>query len=276
MPESSDINSYLKPKIRVLHVEDNRTDAVYIHSLLNKIPTHEFLVSTVVSLKDAAIELKKFLPDVILLDLTIEDSTGITTVERMREAAPSSAIVITSGNDSQLLAQTAIRKGAQDYLFKNQINKNVLNRAICNAIDRKTIANKNDEKHQILEAIMASDVMSYWDWNIKGNVMYMSPGLKKMLGYAEDEYDEKSESSPKIIFPDDEARVINKFRDHIVSCGVKPYEFVARYFHKDQSVRWIACSGKVVDWNKSGQPLRMIGYHIDVTSFDQAREALSE
>lgn len=274
MSELTDNHSYLQPQIRVLHVEDNRTDAVFIQSLLKKIPTHEFVTATVASLGEAFLELKQFHPDVILLDLTVEDSTGISTVERMRDAAPQSPIVITSGNDSQLIAQTAIRKGAQDYLFKNQINRDVLNRAICNAIDRKLIANKNDEKHRILEAVMGSNVINYWDWDIKGDIQYISPGLKKMLGYGEGDAEEKTAQSYKLVYPDDEKRVLNAFRDHVDSNGNVPYEYIARYLHKDGSVHWVACSGKVIEWDKGGQPVRMVGWHVDVSAFDQYRQTL--
>ncbi|MCG8497217.1 MAG: PAS domain-containing protein, partial [Enterobacterales bacterium] len=259
MPDDAATHSYLKPLIRVLHVEDSRTDIILIKSILKKIPTHKFDVVSVDSLEEAVNELKKSEPDVILLDLTVTDSSGIETVERMRDAAPLSPIVVTTGNDSQLLVQTAMRKGAQDYLFKNNINQDVLNRAICNAIDRKIAENENEERRLTLEAILGGAVVGYWDWDIDHASMYISPEIKKALGYEDDELENNPGVWQQHVHPQDQDMVINNFKEHVSSRGELLYEHIARLKHKDGHYIAMGCRGQVIKWDESMRALRIVG-----------------
>ena len=59
-------------------------------------------------------------PDLIVLDLTMPDMDGLTALPKLREAAPSAAVVVltASEDDANLLA--AIRLGAAGYLLKNE------------------------------------------------------------------------------------------------------------------------------------------------------------
>ena len=275
MADDPNVHSYLMPNIRVLHVEDSRTDTILIHSILKNIRTHTFNVAAVDSLADAVQEVKKGRPDVILLDLTVKDSSGIDTVVKMRDAAPLTPIVITTANDSQLLVQTAMRKGAQDYLFKNSINQETLNRAICNAIDRKISANENNEKRLLLETIMGSVVISYWDWDIKNTSLQISAGLREKLGYSENEFDSSPSTLQALMHPDDRDHVIHIFKEHIESHGETPYEYIVRFNHKDGSYISVGCRGAAVEWDNSGNAARMVGCYIDYTMFDRYRDDIS-
>lgn len=275
MSEKKVLHSYLKPRIDVLHVEDDRTHALFMHSVLENIPTHDFSVATVTSLSAAARAISRKAPDLILLDLTVEDSSGIETLDRMRGIAPLIPIVITTGNDSQLVAQTAVRRGAQDYLFKNNINQDILNRTICNAIDRKIAENENHEKKQILDSVMESRFVGRWDWQIEEKRRYLSSGLKEMLGYSESELGDNAKDLQDLIHPDDEERVIGNFRLHVDSKGKRPYEHLARFLHKDGTYHWLGCRGSVITWNNKGRPSRMVGCYIDVTALEAQRDAIT-
>ncbi|WP_295413522.1 EAL domain-containing protein, partial [uncultured Thiodictyon sp.] len=56
-------------------------------------------------------------PDVVLLDLNLPDSTGMATVERCRQLIDAPVVVLT-GLDDGAATQTAIACGAEDYLTK--------------------------------------------------------------------------------------------------------------------------------------------------------------
>jgi two-component system sensor histidine kinase UhpB len=268
------LHSYLKPKINILHVEDDRTNALFIHSVLDNIPGHEFSIFTVTSLTAAAAELAEKLPDLILLDLTVDDSSGLETLDRMRNIAPLIPIVITTGDDSQKVLQTAIRRGAQDYLLKNNINQDILNRTICNAIDRKIAENEMHAKNLVLETIMESNVVGYWDWFIHEKRRVLSPELKRMLGYAENELSDSAQELQGLLHPDDQERVAESFKHHVQSRGKTPYQYVARFRHEKGSFRWLGCRGKVVSWSRDYLPIRMIGCYIDFTALETERDAL--
>ncbi|MCS6800981.1 MAG: response regulator [Chloroflexota bacterium] len=75
--------------------------------------------------------------DVVLLDLTLPDSTGLDTFHALAQTASQLPILILSGLDDQELAIAAVQAGAQDYLVKGRINGAALTRAVRYAIERK-------------------------------------------------------------------------------------------------------------------------------------------
>ncbi|CAK0778108.1 two-component system, sensor histidine kinase [Gammaproteobacteria bacterium] len=78
-------------------------------------------------------------PDVILLDLSLPDSSGVATVRNLRAAAPNQAIIVLTGHNDDALADMALEAGAQDYLVKGQFEQEALRRAIRHAIVRNKL-----------------------------------------------------------------------------------------------------------------------------------------
>ena len=81
-------------------------------------------------------------PDIILLDLSLPDSTGLATVRAMRAAETEVPIVVLTGNDDKSLALQALEAGAQDFLVKGQYDHDLLGRAIQHAMVRGALEKK--------------------------------------------------------------------------------------------------------------------------------------
>lgn len=128
----------------------------------------------------------------------------------------------------------------------------------------------------LLETILDTVLAGYWDWDIPNHQTYMSPGLKQMLGYADHELPNVPESWQNLIFADDLRLVLDCFDRHVQSHGKEPYYNEVRYRHKNGSTIWVICAGQVIDWDASGQPLRMIGCHVDITQLKQAEIQLQK
>ncbi|ANQ49539.1 PAS domain-containing protein [Flammeovirga sp. MY04] len=122
----------------------------------------------------------------------------------------------------------------------------------------------------ILSNILEGTMAGFWDWHIKDNYEYMSPTFKKMFGYEDHEIENHPDSWQKIIHPEDLPGVFEVFNKHVSSKGKFPYDNEVRYFHKDGSIVWVFCRGKVIEWDEEGNPLRMIGSHIDITKIKEA------
>lgn len=75
--------------------------------------------------------------DVVLLDLSLPDSSGLDTVSKLHTCVPDIPVVVLTGVDDRELALQAVAIGAQDYLIKNQISAPLLERSIRYAIERK-------------------------------------------------------------------------------------------------------------------------------------------
>ncbi|MEC4817127.1 MAG: PAS domain-containing protein [Scytonema sp. PMC 1069.18] len=127
---------------------------------------------------------------------------------------------------------------------------------------------------QLLENILEITLAGYWDWDISGNREYLSPMFKQMFGYEDWELPNTPETWQRLIFPEDLPQVVERFNQHIQSRGQIPYYNEVRYRHKNGSTVWVICSGRVIEWDRDGNPLRMIGCHIDISERKQTEEQL--
>ena len=82
--------------------------------------------------------------DVILSDLSLPDSSGLNCIQKLNQQVPYVPIVVLTSLTSDNTAIEAIRQGAQDYLVKDQVNSDMLNRSIRHAIERQTMRIENE------------------------------------------------------------------------------------------------------------------------------------
>jgi signal transduction histidine kinase len=123
--------------VRILLIEDNLAEARLLQEYLHQAESKQFVLVHVKRLQEALNELRQNSYDVILLDLTLPDSQGLSSLPVLIACDPSIPIVVLTNTNDEDLAIAAVRQGAQDYLVKRQVNVNVLVRAVCYAIERK-------------------------------------------------------------------------------------------------------------------------------------------
>jgi signal transduction histidine kinase len=129
--------------VKILLIEDNMAEARLLQEFLKQSQSREFSVVHVQRLQNALQELTQDQPlcsyDVILLDLTLPDSQGLSSLPMLSNYAPRLPIVVLTNTNDEALAIEAVRQGAQDYLVKRQVNVDVLIRSIQYAIERKQV-----------------------------------------------------------------------------------------------------------------------------------------
>ena len=139
----------MKSLTRVLLVEDNPGDARLLGELLREADAIAFKVIHVTSLAQALETVRESTIDVMLLDLSLPDGSGLDTVRRASEEATEVPIIVMTGTDDTTLAMTAVQEGVQDYLIKGEVSSDWLVRCIRYAIERKrarqVLARKNIE-----------------------------------------------------------------------------------------------------------------------------------
>lgn len=143
------MNNVLNKLVKVLLIEDNDADARFISEMFKDINAPKYKLSHVKRLDEGLKLLDKDSYDVLLLDLSLPDSTGLSTFEKAHKHDPELPIVILSGLDDEEVAVKAVREGAQDYLMKGEVSSRLLSRAISYAIERQNaerelIESRND------------------------------------------------------------------------------------------------------------------------------------
>jgi signal transduction histidine kinase len=137
--------------VKILLIEDNIAEARLLQEYLHQAESKQFLLVHVKRLREALSELSHTSYDVILLDLTLPDSQGLSSLSLLIKQDPSVPIVVLTNTNDEDLAIEAVRQGAQDYLVKRQVNVHVLVRALCYAIERKQAVESLRVLNQSLE-----------------------------------------------------------------------------------------------------------------------------
>ena len=94
--------------------------------------------------------------DLILLDLSLPDAHGLSTVERTLAAAPRVPILVLTGLEDEVVGAAAVHAGAQDYLVKGQVDGAALVRAMRYAGERHRLLETRTEDARVWSAIARS------------------------------------------------------------------------------------------------------------------------
>lgn len=121
---------------RFLLVEDSATDAYLVQIHLKEGLDTGADIKHVDTLERANEALRRDRFDLVLLDLTLPDSSGLETFHSVFRNAADDAILILSGHDDHALAVEAVRSGAQDYILKGELNPQALGLAVQFAMER--------------------------------------------------------------------------------------------------------------------------------------------
>ena len=113
-----------------------------------------------------------------------------------------------------------------------------------------------------------------WDWDLITNEVYFSPRWKSMLGYKEDELENKLETWSALVHPEDyKQAIIDIEKSH--EDPTFEYNTIHRLRHKNGSWVWVLDRGQTY-FDESGQAVRMVGFHTDITKIKQYEQELKE
>lgn len=121
--------------INVLLIEDDSAAAEIVKGLIGGEEFYQ--LEWVDNLQSGLQRLGQGGIDLVLLDFGLPDSEGLPTFISTQEHFPGVAIIPLTATGDESLAVRAIQMGAQDYLFKGSINRQLLTRAIRYAVERK-------------------------------------------------------------------------------------------------------------------------------------------
>jgi two-component system cell cycle response regulator len=122
--------------IRVLLIEDNPGDAYLIRKALTEARNLEITLVCEDRLARGIERLANSQYDLILLDLSLPDSQGLETFNRLSEMAAEVPVIILTGFQDERAAVRAVQGGAEDYLVKGDIGSSSLVRAVQYALER--------------------------------------------------------------------------------------------------------------------------------------------
>jgi diguanylate cyclase (GGDEF)-like protein/PAS domain S-box-containing protein len=119
----------------------------------------------------------------VLLDLSLADSQGIETFDKLFAAAPEVPILILGEDVQEALAKEAVSRGAQDYLLPEHLDSYSLPRALRNAIERRFVEDALYVEKERALVTLNSIGDAVLCTNISGDITYLNLVAEKMTGW---------------------------------------------------------------------------------------------
>ncbi len=258
---------------RVLILENTAADLKLIRHELEK--TGLNVLDRCVSTKEDFMEqLDKFHPDLVLCDYILPTFSGLAALKLVQKKHAHLPFIFVSWQIHEQSVIHALKKGATDYVFKEQLSRLTLSvhRALREAEERKELdkvhiqIRKSEEYFRSLIE-NAMDIITVLDRS--GIIRYASPSVKKVLGYEPEVLQGKNILD--FIHPEDigDARYVFLEADAKAELST---EF--RFQHKNGQWRDLEAIGKILP-EESGE-VRTIVNSRDITDRVLEQQALKE
>ena len=127
-----------------------------------------------------------------------------------------------------------------------------------------------------LELALKGTSAGLWDWNIQTGATIFDERWAEMLGYSLTELLPTTlETWSNLVHSDDLPVAEIALQAHFAG-EIETYECEHRMRHKDGHWVWVLDTGRVVERDADGTPLRMVGTHLDITERKQAEKEIQQ
>ena len=123
----------------------------------------------------------------IFLNLSLPDSRGIDTLDRLLSVSPTAPIVVLAGEYDEEICKTAMVHGAQDYLLEGHLDRYAFTRAIRNIIEREIARLELFNEKERAQVTLNSIGDAVLSTDIEGNVTYLNVVAEHMTGWTRKE-----------------------------------------------------------------------------------------
>jgi diguanylate cyclase (GGDEF)-like protein/PAS domain S-box-containing protein len=174
----------LPPKI--LLIQSDAAAADKIRAALTTGGSRSFELEWVLELSEGLARLSKGGIDAVLLELSLPDSHGLETFDKLFNSVPEIPILIL-GNGNEALAKEAVGRGAQDYLLAGHLDSYSLPRALHSAIERKAVEDALYFEKERAVVTLNSIGDAVLCTGISGNITYLNLVAEAMTGWRREE-----------------------------------------------------------------------------------------
>jgi diguanylate cyclase (GGDEF)-like protein/PAS domain S-box-containing protein len=172
---------------RILIITGDATDAKVLVDVLGNTKDGPFAIEWVTLLSYGLKRLSAGGIDAIMADLSLPDSQGIETFDKLFAVAPHTPIMVLSAAGDETPAMEAVQRGAQGYLAKDHFGSYLVPQSLRNIIQRKVIeetfyiekARAEITLNSISDAVIGTDM--------SGNVDYLNFAAESMTGWSREE-----------------------------------------------------------------------------------------
>lgn len=270
-------------KISILLIEDNRADSRLIEIYLNEVYTNQAILTTADTLESGLEKLQSGDFDIIVIDLSLPDSTGLDTFKAVHAKACEKPVIVLTGMEDELIGVNTVKLGAQDFLIKGKLDSAGLKRSINYSIERykllqelsentKKLEEKTAallrEKQKLAQAQKLAQIGS-WEWTAGENTLAGSEELFRIIGIALADSKILLRDFFSFVYPADQ-KYVSDIIDEAIQ-NLQPFDLRHRMTRNDGTILEIHTRGELIlDENK--QVVKIIGTAQDITARKKEEE----
>jgi diguanylate cyclase (GGDEF)-like protein/PAS domain S-box-containing protein len=174
---------------RILLVQENAADARAVRDALTNSSPYTLTVDWVRRCSEAV---RKLTPAVmrseeafaaVMVDLFLNDSSGLETFDRLFKVAPQVPILVISSAEHEPIARQAVQRGAQDYLLKGRLDNYLLPKALGSMIDRAAHAEALFEEKERAQVTLNSIGDAVMSCDVASRVTYLNKVAERLTGW---------------------------------------------------------------------------------------------
>ena len=247
----------------VLLIEDNEDDALLIREALARQTGELSAVEWADRLETGLAHLARRPVDAVLVDLSLPDSQGLETVDRVRKQLSDAPVVVLTGLDDEAVAELALRHGAQDYLVKGRLTGDALIRAIRYAVGRNHVEKALRKSEERFQLACRATRDAIWDWDIEADKLLWNETYHAVFGSESADKPHNLTTWSERIHPDERSHILSGLQSVLQStANLRTAEY--RFLRGDGTYAHTFDRGYLVR-SQQGQPQRMIGAMTDMT-----------
>ncbi|MGH7825081.1 MAG: response regulator [Candidatus Binatia bacterium] len=221
-------------------------------------------------------------PHLVLLDVILPDINGIEVCRRIKTNSNTGNTMVLQVSASSLSTAAKVESldgGADSYLTEpveaEELVANVkaLLRLYQRERENRELLAKVRESEERLRLAQISANIGVWDWNVKSNQVTWTPELELLYGLSAGSFGGTYEHWRRRVHPEDVADAERKRTEAIRNR--RPFDVEFRVFHSSGEVRWISSKGGAF-YDDTGEAVRVLGVHIDITGRKRLEEQLRE
>jgi len=130
--------------------------------------------------------------------------------------------------------------------------------------DQKRMEHQLRKSEQRLRLALDASSDGVWDHNLVTDEVHYGENWYQGLGYTAGEVHNHKDYWESLLHPEDKQRTLALLEDHLQG-KTRRFEMEFRLRNKAGDWQWILSRGRVVEWDKKGNPLRIVGTHTDIT-----------
>jgi two-component system, cell cycle sensor histidine kinase and response regulator CckA len=169
--------------IRLLIVEDDGDDFIILQKMLSGIKRQHFKLDRISTCQEALEKLSQNNHDVCLLDYRLEGRNGLDFLREVAQKGYNIPIIFLTGQGDYEVDVEAMQLGASDFLYKNKIDGDMLERSIRYALERR----KAEESRFRLASIVESSNDAIYSVTLEGVILSWNPGAERIYGFKPEE-----------------------------------------------------------------------------------------